>query len=144
MPSKGPTNTTVTQRNAVSEAQLPFLTQGWNQAKNLYETIGGPRYYPGQTMAPYAAPSNYLSQGYQGLVDTARANDTGLRPQANAAWFNSLNNSGVQNSPAVVRQDGAALLLDERQEWAVPRGLPLLLAVEGFDCGDFEIQHLES
>jgi len=103
MPSKGPTSTTVNQHNAVSDAQLPFLTQGWNQAKNLYETIGGPRYFPGETMAPYTAPSNYLSQGYQGLVDTARANDTGLRPQANNAWFNSLNNSGVENSPAYAR-----------------------------------------
>jgi hypothetical protein len=104
MPSKGPSgNTTTTTINPTQQAQLPFLTQGWNQAKSLYEDIGGPRYFPGQTMAPYTAPSNYLSQGYQGLVDTARANDTGLRPQANNAWFNSLNNTGVENSPAYAR-----------------------------------------
>jgi len=100
MPSKGPSgNTTTTTINPTQQAQLPFLTQGWNQAKNLYEDIGGPRYFPGQTMAPYTAPSNYLNQGYQGLVDTARANDTGFRPAANNAWMDSLTKSGVQNSP---------------------------------------------
>jgi len=104
MPSKGPSgNTTTTTINPTQQAQLPYLQQGWGQAKSLYEDIGGPRYFPGQTMAPYTAPSNYLSQGYQGLVDTARANDAGLRPQANNAWFNSLNNTGVENSPAYAR-----------------------------------------
>jgi hypothetical protein len=104
MPSKGPSgNTTVTQRNPTGEAQLPYLQQGWGQAKNLYEQIGGPRYFPGDTMAPYTAPSNYLNQGYQGIVNTALANDAGLRPQANNAWFNSLNNTGYANSPAYAR-----------------------------------------
>jgi hypothetical protein len=104
MPSKGPSgNTTVNQRNPTGEAQLPYLQQGWGQAKNLYEQIGGPRYFPGDTMAPYTAPSNYLNQGYQGIVNTALANDAGLRPQANNAWFNSLNNTGYANSPAYAR-----------------------------------------
>src|SRR5580765_4765806 len=116
MPSKGPSgNTTTTTINPTQQAQLPFLTQGWNQAKSLYEDIGGPRYFPGQTMAPYTAPSNYLSQGYQGLVDTARANDTGLRPQANNAWFNSLNNTGVENSPAYARMKTLAEGQDPEQ-----------------------------
>jgi hypothetical protein len=104
MPSKGPSgNTTTTQINPTQQAQLPYLQQGWGQAKNLYETIGGPRYFPGDTMAPYTAPSNYLNQGYQGIVNTALANDAGLRPQANNAWFNSLNNTGYENSPAYAR-----------------------------------------
>src|SRR3954471_10296142 len=104
MPSKGPSgNTTQTTINPTQQAQLPYLQQGWGQAKNLYETIGGPRYFPGETMAPYTAPSNYLNQGYQGLADTARSVDQNVRPMANNAWFNSLNNTGYENSPAYAR-----------------------------------------
>jgi hypothetical protein len=116
MPSKGPSgNTTQTTINPTQQAQLPYLQQGWGQAKNLYETIGGPRYFPGDTMAPYTTPSNFLNQGYQGLADTARANDAGLRPQANNAWFNSLNNTGYENSPAYARMKTLAEGQDPEQ-----------------------------
>ena len=64
MPSKGPSTITQKSINPTEEAQLPYLQQGWEQAKNLYETLGGPQYYPGQTLATPVDPNPQLSQGY--------------------------------------------------------------------------------
>ena len=113
MPSKGPSSTTVTQRNPTGEAQLPFLTQGWNQAKNLYEQIGGPRYYPGETLAGYTPPNPYQAQGYQGLVDTAKSIDQTLRPTSNAAWNTLATGTGT---PAANQMNQYALGQDPNQQ----------------------------
>jgi hypothetical protein len=114
MPSKGPSgSTTVTQRNPTGEAQLPFLTQGWNQAKNLYEQIGGPRYYPGETLAGYTPPNPYQAQGYQNLVGTAQSIDQTLRPTGNAAWGTLATGTGT---PAANQMNQYALGQDPNQQ----------------------------
>ena len=51
--SGNPVTTTTTQDTSPWRGQQPYLTQGFNQALNLYNSQQ-PQFYPGQTVAPFA------------------------------------------------------------------------------------------
>lgn len=58
---------TAVSTSAPWSAQQPYLTYGFQQARNLYNT-GGPQYYPQNTVAPL---SSQTTQGIQQYTQTA-------------------------------------------------------------------------
>ena len=105
--SKGSKQTgtqTVTQTNPSQEAQLPYLKETWDIAKNFYNNPAlSQRYYPFPTLAPYVAPAEEqgLAQGYWNLAGTGRDINQNLLPSANQAFTGATSGQyGVQNSPA--------------------------------------------
>src|SRR5580765_7064879 len=97
MGSSGPSNITQTTVNPLTQAQTPFLLQGWNQAKNLYEQFPQ-NYTPNQTLA---ANNPGQVQGYSNIFGTGQSLDTGLRPDANRVFQDAAAGQyGYQNSPA--------------------------------------------
>src|SRR5580765_5010047 len=93
----GPSNITQTTVNPLQQAQQPFLLQGWNQAKNLYEQFPQ-NYTPNQTLAENN-PGQV--QGYSNIFGTGQSLDTGLRPNANRVFTDAAAGQyGYQNSPA--------------------------------------------
>jgi len=82
---KGPSSITSTQVNPTGQAQLPFLLQGWNQAKNLYEQFPY-NYTPNATLAPN--DPNQV-QGYKEIYATGNAIDQTMRPTANNTFYDA-------------------------------------------------------
>lgn len=89
--------TTQTTINPVSQAQLPFLQAGWNQAQNLFDQVPY-QYYPGQTLAN---PSPDLTAGYADMIDRANVLSGDIVSPATRAFQQGVGGgASVTNSPA--------------------------------------------
>lgn len=82
---KGPSSITQTTRNPTGEAQLPYLTYGWDKAKDLYQNSPY-NYTPNQTLAPNN-PGQV--QGYSDIFATGNAIDQTMRPTANSTFYDA-------------------------------------------------------
>src|SRR5579885_3260417 len=85
-------NTTVTQNNQPWTGQQPYLSFGYNQAQNLYNTVPT-SYYPGETLAP-VAPQTYQAMDLQQQralsgSPVMNASDQYLTNTLNGAYLNS-------------------------------------------------------
>src|SRR5580765_6712042 len=93
----GPSNITQTTVNPLQQAQTPFLLQGWNQAKNLYEQFPQ-NYTPNQTLA---SNNPGQVQGYSNIFGTGQAIDASMRPYGNRPFFDAIEGKyGTEYSPA--------------------------------------------
>jgi len=82
---------TVTSMSAPWTAQQPFLTYGFQQARNLFDK-GGPQYFPNSTVAPFSATTNRALTG----IENYGMNN----PQLNQAnqYFQNVVGGGMLNS----------------------------------------------
>lgn len=91
---KGSKTTTTTQVNPMQQLQMPYVQQGWETAKQLYDRQSQ---YPGSTIADWGLP--WMKEGLNNIYATGQTLDQTLRPQANAYWQQGGEGS-VYNSPA--------------------------------------------
>lgn len=95
--NKAAGNTTVTQVNPTQQAQIPFLTQGWGAAQNLYGN-NPLTYYPGQTLANF---NPYTAGGYNQLAAMGVPAMEQAAAQGGQLFGNAMTGGmGYQNSPA--------------------------------------------
>lgn len=100
----GKTNVTQTTIDPTQQAQLPFLTETWNQAKNLYQNQPL-QYYPGQTLTDWGRPEQI--SGYQDLNNAGLNYKNNLLNPTNAGYLNAVSGGmGVENSPAYAGLQG--------------------------------------
>lgn len=97
-------NTTTTNVSDPWSGQQPYLTQGFQQAQNLFNQ-GGPGYYPGQS---YAGPTDLQLTGIENEANLG-LNGTSAQAGANGALGNILNNNWLTSNASNPLYMNAAL-----------------------------------
>lgn len=109
MPDTGGNTTKTVSNSAPWSGQQPFLTQGFNQAKNLYNS-STPQYYPGSTVANQSPATQAYQQG-----TIARATNGSPLNAATSQYLQSVMspgylNAGSPNSGAVFNDVASQVL----------------------------------
>ncbi|HEX6840809.1 MAG TPA: hypothetical protein VF113_04745 [Stellaceae bacterium] len=103
---KGPSssgNITQTTINPTQQAQLPFLTAGFQHAQDLYNN-NPLQYYPGQTLATF---NPNIASGYNNLIGVLPGINSGVVGPGNDAFTNAVSGGyGISNSPAFAALNG--------------------------------------
>lgn len=129
--SKQPTTTT--QVNEPPSYLVPYLQDTAKQAQGIYNS-GGPDYYPGQTVAPFAPATQ---QGLEQITNLAQQGGN-LTPAANAQLLSTINGTNSVNPfLAGAVQSANAPLYDQFKNETIPQ-LQTIFARTGGTGGSAE------
>lgn len=118
-------NTTTVQKSDPWAGQQPYLTTGFQQVQDLYNT-GGPQYFPGQT---YAGPTDAQNQALTAQQNFATSGSGGLSAASSNAAQNILDPSFLNSNPgnAMYSQLGNGQAMNDAIQNAVTKATPGLL-----------------